>query len=319
MAGERRQECHYRAVSGCRRPGPGEERPHPPGAAADWQESWWFDFFAADGSVGGWLELALHPGRRRAWYHAVLIGPGRRPLAIAGSEAPLPRGPDLEVRAPGLWAEHGCRTAFEHWQVANEAFAVAVEDPLELLAADPRGELVPLAFDLEWEADGLAVARGPVGLDGDAYDLPCRVHGEVAVGAERIDLDGFGGRGHGWGSRPAAPAELAWAARLDDGLRFLVLRADEGGPGGWVQPPEGPCEPVTSVADVTTADGPDGLPGPGAVVVGGLALGFEPLAVGAGLLGAPGTLEGHGQVRALCRFLDGAGGEGIGWAAWGRR
>jgi hypothetical protein len=72
----------------------------------------------------------------------------------------------LVIREPeGVWLSLDCETPGEHYTIGMEAFALEVDDPL-----DERGHLVPLGLDLEWEAPG-------------------RVHGEMLVGDERIEVD----------------------------------------------------------------------------------------------------------------------------------
>ena len=87
-------------------------------------------------------------------------------LVVREDDAPPAR--NGTIRSHGLWLSLVCETPGEHWSVGFEAFALAVEHP-----DDERGDLVPLGFDLEWEAPG-------------------RVHGEVLVGDESVELDTAG-------------------------------------------------------------------------------------------------------------------------------
>ena len=75
-----------------------------------------------------------------------------------------------------------CETPLEHWTVANEAFSVALDDPDEALGAQ-RGVLVPLGFDLEWEA-----AADPVELP-DGYSIDATVSGEILIADENLSID----------------------------------------------------------------------------------------------------------------------------------
>jgi hypothetical protein len=65
----------------------------------------------------------------------------------------------------GVWLSLDCETPGEHYTIGLEAFALEVDHP-----DDELGHLVPLGFDLEWEAPG-------------------RVHGELLIADERIELD----------------------------------------------------------------------------------------------------------------------------------
>ncbi|MDQ1395242.1 MAG: hypothetical protein QOG64_501, partial [Acidimicrobiaceae bacterium] len=106
--------------------GPGDEGRHPPGPERDWEESWWFDFVAGDGSLAGFVRLGLWPRLERAWYWAALVGEDRPYILVRDEDVPLPRGAATEVRTEGLWSALQCETPLEHWSVGLEAFGVAL-------------------------------------------------------------------------------------------------------------------------------------------------------------------------------------------------
>jgi hypothetical protein len=208
-----------------------DEGRHPPGAEPGWEESWWFDFTAADGSLGGYARIALQPARRRAAYWAALVGDGRPLVTVVDHEAPAPAPPGLEVRAEGLWCDHICETPLEHWTLGLEAFGVALDDPDEVFGRG-HGDLVALGYDLEWETAG-EIETSPAGA---GYHVPCLVHGDVLVGRERLAVDAHGTRSHRWGEPPWAAGEWSWAAgRLGDGTFFHHEPAD-GGPLAGITP-----------------------------------------------------------------------------------
>jgi hypothetical protein len=196
-----------------------------------------------------------------------------------------------------------------------EAFAVAVDDPADTYG-ELRGERVPLGFDLEWETDGGTYAYPGV----TRYEVPCRVHGEVLVGDESFEIDGWGQRDHSWGVRDWWSYGWSWTAgRLDDGTRFHgvdVVLDDVALYGtGYVQTGR---PPVLSAYD-DVGHGVDlgraGLPDRGTWRVGPLDLQVEPIAF------APVLLEASdGRVsrfpRAWCRFTGGDGVVGHGWTEW---
>jgi len=307
---------------------PADERRHEPGPEPDWSEAWSFDFATADGSLGGYVELCLHPRRGVAWYWAALAGPGRSFVTVVDHDAPMPRpAGSLELRAEGLWADHTCETALDHWSLGNEAFAVGLDHPSEAYGR-MLGERVPLGFDLEWETDGRAVGSVvPAGKPGPAgtYEVPCRVHGEVLVGVDRIDLDGYGQRSHRWGvpGRCADRWTERWCravGRLDDGTRFgaRVGAGPAGAPAasGYVIDTGGV---LTSVEPKAPRErfGAGGLPlwsqielGPDGPVVEVRPLAAAPVLVG----GAERPLSR--LPRALCRFVAGDGRAGVGWTEW---
>lgn len=185
------------------------ERRHP-----GHNESWFFDFFMADGSLGGFVGLVLRP-KACAWYWAGLVGAGRPYVLVRDLEVVPPRlATSREIRSEGLWADINCETPFDHWSLGLEAFAVAMDDPDEALAAE-WGDRTGLGFDLEWEAVGdFSGAEG-------SYAQPGIVHGEVLVGGtsvETVAFDGQGWRRHAWrADEPVLPSRAWLGGRLDDG------------------------------------------------------------------------------------------------------
>ncbi len=176
--------------------GPADELRHVPLGDPGWCETFIFDFVADDAAIAGAIGLVLHPGRGSCAFWASLCGPGRQYLTIVESDLAMPR--DLELRAPGLWAEIQVLVPWDHVTVGLEAFAVGLDDPADALGK-LWGDRVPFGLDLEWDTGGpddvvWAARAGAVG-----YEMPCLVHGEVLVADERIDLDGFGSRSHHWG------------------------------------------------------------------------------------------------------------------------
>ncbi len=296
---------------------PADEGRHDPGPEPLWSESWYFDFVAADGDLGGWVRIGLYPNLGVTWYHAFVCGPGRRTVAVVDTEAPLLTGPGLELRSHGLWATHVCETPLDHWSLANEAFGVTVDDPADLYASgDVRGDLVPLGLDLEWETDGEPYHYGLT----TRYEIPCRVHGEVALGDERITIDGHGQRDHSWAVRDWWQFGWVWTAgRLDDGTRFhasdIRVAPDMRPNFGYSQPPDGPLVDALLDCEASEDLGEHGFPTRGEVRIGELDLEIEPLAFAPALLIGP-----EGQVgrfpRALCGFSSPDGRRGRGWTEW---
>jgi hypothetical protein len=190
-----------------------DERPHVPGTGRWWGEWWCFDFAAADGALGGYVRLEVIPNVTVVRYSAWLVGPDRAPVAVVDDEVAVPRrAGSLELRAEGLWADHVCETALEHWSVANEAFGVALADPADAYGRF-LGDRVPLGFDLEWETEGAAFDH----RDHTGYGVPCLVHGDVLVADEVIAFSGYGHRDHGWGEGRWTTRWSRAAGRLGDG------------------------------------------------------------------------------------------------------
>jgi hypothetical protein len=183
---------------------PADERPHRSGPDADWEESWHFDFVAHDGSLGGFVRLALRPGEGTAWYWAYLAGPRRSVVVVRDHELDPPPGRTLEVRGPGLWAQLICETPLDHWSAGLEASGVALDDPADGLRGE-LGQPIALGLDLEWEATGEPAP------DDSGYGQPASVHGEILLGARRLDFEGSGWWAHRWGAAPWQDDGWWWA------------------------------------------------------------------------------------------------------------
>jgi len=193
-------------------------------------EEWAFSFWTPDGDVGGVVWLRHHPPARTAWYWSALVRAGHPLLHVTEWAAPLPSA-GLALRAESLWADHVCESPFEQWTVANEAYAVALDDPADALGA-AFGGIAPMAFDLEW------YAAGPPEACPGGYAQRGEVHGVIELGDGALELDGQpAARSHRWGAElPVLPPPPAWAhrglrapVRFPDGaLLDLVLTPD-----GW--------------------------------------------------------------------------------------
>jgi hypothetical protein len=289
-----------------------DEGRHEPGPEELWGESWYFDFVADGGALGGYVRLGLYPALRTAWYWAYLVGDGRPLVAVRDHDVPIPSGRRLEVRAEGLWAELVCETPHEHWSVNMEAFAVAMDDPAEAYRRE-RGERVAFGLDLEWVAAG--PAHPYTGMT--RYEQACSVAGEVLVGDERIPIDGWGERDHSWGVRDWWSFPWCWTAgRLGDGTAFHASRPllDVPYAAGFVLPAEGVLRPVEGFT-VDTDLGDEGLPRRAAMVIDELELAVEPAAhAPVALTAADGRVSRF--PRSMCRFEAADGRTGTGWTEW---
>ncbi|HEX2849319.1 MAG TPA: hypothetical protein VHN98_02145 [Acidimicrobiales bacterium] len=293
------------------------ERRHDPEAAPLWNESWYFDFAAPDGSLGGYVRLGLYPNLGVSWYWAYLVGDDRPLLVVRHHEAALPRGDVLEVREEGLWAALHCETPHEHWSVQLEAFAVGLDDPAQ--AYEPggeRGDRVPLGFDLEWEA--AAPVHDTVERLG-RYEQTCTVTGEILVGDERIELDGTGQRDHSWGVRDWWERGWIWTAgRAGDDAFHAFCTVPYGGWGIGYVAHDGALETVLDFeAHVESDDEDPSTRFPRVTAM--RFLGLDLTCTTRHL--APVRLESpEGRVarfpRALCRFDAADGRSGYGWTEW---
>jgi hypothetical protein len=167
--------------------------------------------------------LALHtvviryPEHRRATLVLGCTGPDRQLLTIVEPALALPRG--LELRGPGLWLDLQYLVPFDHVTLGVEAFATGLDDPAEALGR-AYGDRVPLGLDLEWDTEG--PPQEPSGQAGGVpgYELAGRAHGEILIGAERLEIDAIGARRHLFGD--TVPWAAPWARELGPaGVRAL--------------------------------------------------------------------------------------------------
>ena len=298
-------------------PSPADEQPHTPGAEELWNESWYFDAVAADGSLGAYVRIGLYPNLGTAWYTAYVTGPGRPAVAVVDMEAPL-----SDRRAPAH-RDRLARGRAPLRAAAGDASRSRSPAPARHTTttrprcAASKGAPVPVALDLTWDTDGAPYAYRMA----TRYEIPCQVHGTIQVGDEQLELRGPGQRDHSWGVRDWWSMDWMWsAARLADGARVHAVQIRLPGAGefgvGYVQSADGEPRELESVG-ATEEVAPDGL------ITGarldlqpaGIALDVEPLAFGALRLVSP---DGRTTSfpRAMCRFRTDDGGAGLGWAEW---
>ena len=188
-----------------------DERLHQHGEGPWWRESWWFAF--ADGAgLGGYTELTLFPAQSRSWYRSVLVRPDQPLLVIEDLDAPLPRQ-DLELKSEGLWADHVCEAPMRQWTVANEAYAVALDDPEEAIGRG-YGVPTPVAFDVEW------YAGAPVTRVADGYRQCGEVHALIELPGGPLSFVAPAWRDHRWG--PFVLPDVVGADEQVDGWSFVV-------------------------------------------------------------------------------------------------
>ncbi|MCX7619856.1 MAG: hypothetical protein N2037_03300 [Acidimicrobiales bacterium] len=306
---------------------PADEYFHTPGPEPLWNESWYFDFFTEDGSLGGYVRLGRYPNSGVIWYWACIVGSGRPLVTVIDNAVPIPTNPrSHELHGAMLWADHNCETPLEHWSLGLETHAIALDDPADVYGK-AYGDRTPLAFELDWHTDGL-VFTYPSSVT--PYEIPCRVSGTVDVGAEHFEFEGFGQRDHSWGIRDWWSMGWCWTAfRLDDGSRWHAVtpKPQSLAPVGYEQLPgqqttgRSHLRYVTEFCVLETL-GPSGIPRSAELVMvssldpdgGGArsaAFQVEPIAWSPVLLTDP-TGRRSRLPRGLCRFV-GERGSGIGW------
>jgi hypothetical protein len=288
---------------------PRDESSHPPGGDPLWSESWYFDFAAPDESSGGYVRVGLYPNLGVAWYWACLVGEHRPLVMVVDHDVALPARNSLELRGSGLWADHHCEEALQRWSLGLEAFAVTLDAPVDAYGS-MWGARVPFGLDLEWETEG-EVFRYPPGLD--RYEVPCRVHGEVLIGADRLEIDADGQRDHSWGVRDWWERGWCWTAfRLEDGSRWHAVVPDASPLSiGYVQPAGAESEGV-AYASVAPIVGDEGIPAGASLSIASASFVVDPIAWAPVLLRSPDGRRSRFP-RGLARFQSDDGRTGVGW------
>jgi hypothetical protein len=297
-----------------------DEGRHEPGEDFFWNESWYFDFFAADGSIGGYVRCGLYPNwDNRVWHTAFIVRPGGTSIGVVDYSAPMPSRDDLSIVTDTFQARLVCPEPSERWHLEMEATGSETADPGEMYRGE--GKDTPVSWSLDWHtaADPFPY---PAWTRLTRYEVPCRVDGTVTIDGTEVRVAGGGQRDHSHGPR-GGWWKYAWlwaGFELDDGtkLQCNAVNALSGQPimsVGYVKPP-GEFRAVSEVT-VETERSAEGLPRGARVRLEpvGLTVSVEPVAWG--LLALPGP---KGEIshfeRALARFTTDDGRSGVGWVEW---
>ncbi len=154
------------------RPSAGDEGRHEPGPEPLWNESWYFDAIAADGSVGAWVRVGLYPNLGVCWYTALVCGPDRATVAVdrlrratAGRRRALGGDRGAARRAP---LRAGARALRARAGGARRGPRRSVGDLARRAGREER-----LALDLSWQTAGDPYAYRLT----TRYEIPCTVSG----------------------------------------------------------------------------------------------------------------------------------------------
>lgn len=199
-----------------------DEYRHEPTDVPLWNESIYFDWFNMDATAGGYVRMGLYPNESRVWYWACHTSLDRPIVAVIDHDVELPKSDQhFEIRHDGIWADHVVEAPLEFMSINLESFAIQFDRPEELYGK-LHGDRVPFGFALDFETDGAPYMWPPIS---SRYEIPCRVHGEIQIGQDVIDIDAWGQRDHSWGMpRDWWAQTWCWAAgRLEDGTRIHAV------------------------------------------------------------------------------------------------
>lgn len=299
------------------RPDPADEGRHEPGKEDVWNESWYFDGIADDGSVGVYTRLGRVPNRDVAMFTASIVGPGRPSIMLVDAGAPLPAVDDDTqlIAVDGLRVEQHCEEPLKRFRVTLTGVGEAFEDGSAPLRGE-AGTQVPIHFDLLWETAGVPYQW----RQSTRYEIPCRVTGTLRIGEEEIAFAGPGQRDHSWGARDWFATDWMWSAlHLEDGTHTHAVAIPQM-PGYGV----GYAQRDGDVSEIETLHASEDVAANGLITrahfssqPGELEIDVEPVAFGAIRLEAPDGRVSHFP-RAMCRVRTADGREGCGWVEWNR-
>jgi hypothetical protein len=293
---------------------PDDERLHAPGSQQLWNESYYFDFAAEDGSIGGYVRLGLYPNWNRAWYWACVVRPGEPGVLLADNAAPLPETGHTDLQTQTYTAAQDIAVPLESARLSLNAVAAVLPGPAAAYGDLASADKTDLALDLAWTTVGGIYPY----KDLPRYEIPCRVTGSVTVGADRCTIRGWGERDHSWGERDWWQISWLWTSgRLGDGTAFHGMQANIGFPIAW------PSFVVTPAGDLShrggfsakTTFGADDLPERARLRVPGAPMQATPLAFAPVAMTSPDGRVSHFP-RALCRFEAEDDRTGYGWTEW---
>jgi len=292
----------------------GDEALHEPGPEQLWNESYYFDFAAPDGSVGGYVRLGLYPNWGRAWYWACVVRPGQPTIMVADNDAALPMAGSAELRTGAVTARHEITQPLRSARISVSATAGLLQAPTAAYAGSGEAAAMHLGLNLEWTTVGGVYPY----KDLPRYEIPCQVTGVVRVGAEELAFSGWGERDHSWGERDWWQISWLWSSgRLSDGTAFHGMQANIGFPIPWpsfIVTPAGRLSHLTGFA-ADTVFGSDDFPARSRLRVPGAPMSAVPVAFAPVLLTSPDGRVAHFP-RALCQFSTDDGRTGYGWTEW---
>ncbi len=290
-----------------------DEQLHSPGPELLWNESYYFDFAAPDGSVGGYVRLGLYPNWDRAWYWACVVRPGQPAVLLADNCVPLPAD-GTSLRTGSLHATQGMSDPLRSASVHLDAMAALV--PEHSKAYRPLGAAgsIRLGLDLSWTTVGGVYPY----KDLPRYEIPCQVTGVIRLGDRELTVGGWGERDHSWGERDWWQVSWLWSSgRLCDGTAFHGMQANIGFPIPWPSfavTPAGRLSHLSGFA-AETVFGADGFPAQSRLRLAGAPMTAVPLAFAPVAMTSPDGRLSHFP-RALCRFTADDGRTGYGWTEW---
>jgi hypothetical protein len=191
---------------------PEDEYPHPPEAAANYNESMYFNLFDPDQKLGGWFRIGNRPNEGHAEISVCVYLPGgvvafgfARP-EISGNHAMDAGGLRIDVVEP-----------FRRLDLSYDGKLLLLDEPGAM--ADPKAAYarfprvpaeIRIAFEgvsPMWGGETVKADGTPLELDPEKsfarahYEQHVAGHGHIRIGGVRYELTGHGLRDKSWGPR----------------------------------------------------------------------------------------------------------------------
>lgn len=202
----------------------GDERRHR--LVGDAQECLRLDVLGLDESgrrFGLVSQLALGGPTGQAEVVVVLLVPGSSPVVLAEDDLVVPTD-RWELRGSGIWIDHVCEAPLDRWSFGLEAFALALDDP-EQLIRDGVGDRVPIGWELEFDATEAATWE-PHRVEAVGYRQPGAVEGVLLDSDGEHPFTGSAVRRHWWGA--GRPTPLGFGDPGPEAAACVVHHPDRG-------------------------------------------------------------------------------------------
>jgi len=121
----------------------------------------------------------------------------QRPVVISAVDIKFGQG--WELRTSGLWADQNRERSFDHWSYGLEAFALAIDEPEELVRTG-HGHRVPLGWELDFVADG---PPDPTAGETGSFTQTGTMEGLILTASTEQPLEGRARRSYWIGERPS--------------------------------------------------------------------------------------------------------------------
>lgn len=187
-----------------------DDRLHSPGSAANWRESYYFNFHDAAGRAG-LTYISMSPHQRKVERIIMVLMPEEGKTLVRIQQDTLADFKDVALEEGVL--QYHCLEPLQRWQLQAEADCLSIpsdQDISSVLATarteSPPVERVPVAFDLRFEA-GMPAYRFPdgawdfLGQGQEHFEQAGQISGWLRIGDEETPLAGLGGRDRSWGVR----------------------------------------------------------------------------------------------------------------------